>query len=62
MDWPYCSYYESLGFRHFEDVLQNIDLIMLIIRVTEANMDSLKKDKAYRGLQQHKIGGVIGSF
>ena len=42
--------------------LQNIDLIMLIIRVTKANMDSFKKDKAYRGLQQHKIGGVIGSF
>ena len=62
MDWPYTSYYDSLGFRHFEYVVKNIDLIMLIIRVTKANMDSFKKIRPIGDLKQHKIGGVIGSF
>ena len=43
MDWPHTSYYDSLRFRHFEYVVKNIDLIMLILRVTKANMDSFKK-------------------
>ena len=43
MDWPHTSYYDSLQFRHFEYVVKNIDLIMLILRVTKANMDSFKK-------------------
>ena len=51
MDWPHTSSYGSLGFCHFEYVVKNIDLIMLIIRVTKANMDSFKKNKAYRGPQ-----------
>ena len=49
IDSPHISYYDSLGFRHFEYVVKNIDLIMLIIRVTKANMDSFKKNKAYKG-------------
>ena len=62
VDWPHTSYYGSLGFRHFEYVVKNIDLIMLIIHVTKANMDSSKKIRPIGDLKQHKIGGVIGSF
>ena len=51
--WPPTSYWDFFGFRHFEDVAKNIDLIMLIIliiRVTKANMDSLGEESSYSGL------------
>ena len=51
--WPPSSYWDFLGFCHFEDVAKNIDLIMLIIliiRVTKANMDSLGEESSYSGL------------
>ena len=62
IDLPHISYYDSLGFRHFEYVVKNVDLIMLIIRVTKSNMDSFKKIRPIGDLKQHKIGDVIGSF
>ena len=55
MDWPHTSYYDSLRFRHFEYVVKSIDLIMLLIRVTKANMDSFKKNKAYRGSKAAQV-------
>ena len=51
--WPPTSYWDFFGFCHFEDVAKNIDLIMLIIliiRVTKANMDSLGEERSYSGL------------
>ena len=50
--WLPTSYWDFFGFRHFEDVAKNIDLIMLIIliiRVTKKNMDSLREKEAFSG-------------
>ena len=50
--WPPTSYWDFFGFRHFEDVAKNIDLIMLIIliiRVTKKNMDSLREKESFSG-------------
>ena len=50
--WPPTSYWDFFGFRHFEDVAKkhwfNL-LIILIIRVTKANMDSLTEKESYSG-------------
>ena len=34
--WPPTSHWDFFESRHFEAVVKNIDLIMLIIRVTKA--------------------------
>ena len=50
--WPPTSYWDFFGFRHFEDVAKNIDLIMLIIliiRATKKNMDSLREKESFSG-------------
>ena len=62
MDWPHTSSYGSLGFCHFEYVVKNIDLIMLIIRVRKQTWIPSKTIRPIGDLKQHKIGDVIGSF
>ena len=59
------SHWDFFGFRYFEDVQEHIELIMLIIliiHVTKANMDSWREKSPIVDLIQQNLGGIIGSF